>query len=70
MRARAPRLVEHGPARAVMPRLAVTMGDLLLFVMTLVLKINLTAKAGASALISIVTGVSILVLDQLLAPKA
>jgi|TARA_B110000211_G_scaffold191727_1_gene218733 hypothetical protein len=53
-----------------MPRIAVTMGDLLLFVMTLVLKINLTAKAGASALISIVTGVSILVLDQLLAPKA
>ena len=53
-----------------MPRIDVTMGDVLLLLMAHVLKINLTAKAGASALISIVTGVSILVLDQLLAPKA
>ena len=44
-----------------MPRIDVTMGDVLLLVMAQVLKIDITAKAGASALISIVTGVSILV---------
>ena len=52
-----------------MPRIDVTMGDVLLLVMARVLKSDLTAKAGASALISIVTGVSILVLDQPLAPR-
>ena len=45
-----------------MPRTGVTMGDLLLLVMAQVLNnIDLTVKAEASALISIVTGVSILV---------
>ncbi len=44
-----------------MPRIGVTMSDLLMFLMAQVLKIDITAKAGASALISIVTGVSILV---------
>lgn len=44
-----------------MPRIGVTMGDLLLLVIAQVLNIDLTVKAEASALISIVTGVSILV---------